>query len=177
MTSDKSVIPLFIKKPEVEDYLRYLFNAPARGPIQIHRNNDAGRFINSRITYLGYSGVKGPDECTVQIVLPLHRNSIHKNRFAYFTREDMDRINDYLLADFNLTFRAYMLVGEEWGIEKKDLLEGFMAGTGMRHVGVKYDTLKKKDYRHRKKIFNILVSSLQGLGIELNKKSISDLSP
>lgn len=118
-----------------------------------------------------------PGENVVRIILPDHRTSTDKWKYVYFTRENTDRINDFLLASFNIFFQSYMLAGDQMNIDQKDLLEAFLSGTGIRDVGKKYETFKKKDYRHRKKVHDFLVNALQVIGIHSNKKNISELSP
>lgn len=175
-----NTINLFIKKSEVEDYLRYIFKANTSGPVEITRRHYIGRYIYSIIRYSEFPvKVKEMNKYSVvDLIIPSQERAKTSDfSFLYFRPEDIDRINDYLLADFNIFFRGFMLAGEEMHIDKKDLIESFMAGTGIKEVGKKYDTLKKKDYRHRKNIFQIMVDSLYSIGVQCDKKNNQPLSP
>jgi len=161
-------IKLIIRKEEHEDYLRFVFGSQKKGPILIDRNKDIGKYISSRVRYADnpqtLRSVKG--EFLVDLILPERGLRTAASHFVHFSLEDIDKINDYLTAEFNQFFRGYMLAGEEMNIEYKDLIESFMMGIGIRNPGTKFDTLKKKDYRHRDKIHKIVVESLQRIGYQ-----------
>lgn len=167
-----SEIKFVVRKKEIEDFLRYTFDSPSRGPIQVSRLHDIGKYICSFVRHSTVPVKKPvyPDEHTVDLVIPDHPNFTHEYKYIYFTREDMVNINDYLQASFNLFFRSYMMAGEEMGFEQKQLLEAFMSATGVREVGKKFETFKKKDYRHRKKVDKIVVKSLHSIGFHSIKK-------
>ena len=161
-------IKLTVRKEEHEDYLRFVFGSPRRGPITIDRSKDIGKYISSRVRYADtpQSLKGGKEEFILELILPERGLRTAASHYVHFTQEDVDKINDYLTAEFNQFFRAYMLAGEEINIEYKDLIEAFMLGIGIRNPGTKFDTLKKKDYRHRDKIHKIVLESLQRIGYQ-----------
>ena len=177
MEQSTTILQLFVKKSVIEDYLRFIFGIK-KGPIKIHLHNDVGKLIYSMVQYSEYpKKVKiNPDEDIVEIVLPNHRLATAELNYCSWSRERMDRINEFILVDFNITFRGYMLAGREMGVQQKDLIEQFMAYTGMSDVGKKFDALKKKDYRHRLKIADLLMNSLEKIGYETGIKKFSELS-
>ena len=174
MSEYKTQLQLFIKKSVIEDHLRFIYGA-RKGPIKISRHNDVGRFIYSMVKYsdLPVRDKIKQEDSVIEIILPEYRMSTADIKYCYWTREDMDRINEFILVDFNIFFRGYMLAGEELGIQQKDLIEAFMAYTGITDVGKKFDTLKKKDYRHRLKVAEILNNSLEKIGFQNHTKIIS----
>jgi len=112
----------------------------------------------------------------VRIILPETRTGTENWKYVHFTREDMDRINDYLQATFNIFFQSYMMAGDQMKIDQKDLLEAFLTGTGISDVGKKFETFKKKDYRHRKRVHEFMVVALQRIGIQPAKIYINENS-
>lgn len=157
------IIKLNIRKEEHEDYLRFVFSSQRRGPITIDRGKDLGKYLISRVRYSElpqpFKTPKG--EFPVDLILPERGLRTASYHYVHFPAEDQDKINDFITSEFNQFFRGYMLAGEEMHIEYKDLIEAFMLGIGIRNPGTKFDTLKKKDYRHRDKIHKIMVETLQ----------------
>lgn len=161
-------IKLAIRKEEHEDYLRFIFGAPRKGAIPIDRIRDVGKYICSRVRYsdkpLPPKLLKG--DILVDLILPERGLRTATTHYLHFTQEDVDKINDFITAEFNQFFRAYMLAGMEIKLEYKDLIDAFMTGIGIRNPGTKFDTLKKKDYRHRDKIHKMMVQNLHNLGYQ-----------
>lgn len=165
-----SEIKLVLKKQEIEDFLRYTFDSKC-GPIRINRSTDIGRFIHSMVRKKEFpiSPTIYPGETIVRLILPENRTSTDEWKYIHFTREDMDRINDFLLASFNIFFQSYMLLGDGYNIDHKHLLEAFLVGANIRDVGKKFETLKKKDYRKRKRMHDFLLNTLQSIGVQTLK--------
>lgn len=161
-------IKLIIRKEEHEDYLRFVFGSPKKGPVTIDRCRDVGKYICSRVRYSDkpQSSAVAKGEFPVELILPERGLRTATSHYLYFTQEDIDKINDFLTAEFNQFFRGYMLAGEDMNMDYQDLIEAFMAGIGIRNPGTKFDTLKKKDYRHREKIHKILSENLQRVGYQ-----------
>ena len=178
MCENKTVLKLLVKKPMIEEYLRFIYGTK-KGPVKIDRHGEVGKFIYSMVKYVELPAKKmeiSEGDITIDIILPDYRLSSAERKHCYWNCEDMDRINDFVMVDFNIFFRGYMLAGKEMGVQQKDLIEAFMAYTGIKEVGKKFDTLKKKDYRHRQKIAEILNNSLEKIGFQTHTKKISDLS-
>ncbi|MFH0762257.1 MAG: hypothetical protein V2A67_12210, partial [Bacteroidota bacterium] len=126
------ILPL--KKDILVDYLRFVFNDSKTGPITVNRNEDVGKYICSmvRSKQLPVKTICPEGYYSVELILPDSTFSTAKNHFLYFTREDIEMINDHLLADFSIFFRRFMLIGDDIGIQQKDLLEAIIAGCRIR---------------------------------------------
>ncbi len=163
--SSNLLLPL--KKDILIDYLRFVFCAPRTGPIELNRTEDVGKYISSmvRSSQLPVKQICPEDYQTVELIVPDSTFSTAKNHFLYFRREDIEMINDHLMADFSIFFRRFMLIGDDIGIQQKDLLEAIIAGCKIRINEQKFEMLKKKDYRYRTKIYNYVVNSVKAINI------------
>jgi len=159
------ILPL--KKEILVDYLRFVFNASRTGPVHITRSEDIGKYICSmaRSRDLPVKQIIPEEYHQVELILPDGPYSTTKNHFLFFTREDIEMINDHLMADFSIFFRRFMLIGDDIGIQQKDLLEAIIAGCRIRINEQKFEMLKKKDYRYRTKIYNYVVQSIKLVNI------------
>lgn len=155
-------IKLLIENKINEAFLRMTFQANKTGPVKIHRNNDLGKYISSRVRQSDIP-VKQQTIGTT-IVLPVETNRTSKNHFCSFTIEDQDKINDFITAEFKLWFKTSMVVGaEDLNISKSDIIEAIIDKLKLHDEPKIFENLKKYDYRRRKKIKKYLFHTLQSI--------------
>lgn len=149
MSRDRT-ITLPLNKPHIEKYLRYIFRAPKKGPIQVFRDHEAGKYLYSRVRYTTPDQL--PRQKTghqVELVLPAHGNDLSRNHCIYYTADDITRINDYLEAIAYLDFRQMVHTGvHDLRMTRKMVIEIF---SDMVYGTDKYEMLKKDEYRRRKR--------------------------
>ncbi|MFK5856583.1 MAG: hypothetical protein QM503_10660 [Bacteroidota bacterium] len=143
-----------------EAFLRMSMNAKKTGFIQITRSNEIGKYICSR---LRYSNLPVRQSSGIIIHLPYYTLESGNSYYLYFTVEDQKKINDFLASEFNRFFRNYMLIGAEYNIQKKILLEAFIADLNLQNNSTVYQNLKKSDYRNRKKMTEFVKKAVQSV--------------
>lgn len=155
-------IKLLIENKINEAFLRMKFGANKTGPIKIHRNNDLGKYISSRVRQSDTPVKKQTIGTT--LFLPVETNRTAKNHFCHYTIEDQDKINDFITAEFKLWFKTSMVVGsEDLNLSKSDTIEAIIDELKLRDEPKIFENLKKYDYRRRKKIKKHLFKTLQSI--------------
>jgi hypothetical protein len=157
-------IPLQLRKPVFENYLRYIFNADRKGPIQVTRNHDIGRYIISMIRFAEFPQAIEAKNQAIELILPNGSFDTHENKFIFLSKEDEYKINDYISCTFNLEFKQVMIIGKELGLQQKDIIYAFMVRKKLPPNEKNFDMLKKKDYRNKQKTVKLLFESLQSIG-------------
>lgn len=149
---------LQITNPTHEAFLRAVMESKKSGPITISRTNEIGKYICSRIRYSNL-----PVRQSSGTILHLPKTTLESGSryYLYFTVEDQKKINDFLQSEFNLFFRSYMLIGDEYKIQKKLLIEGFINLHNLQNSETVYENLKKSDYRNRKKMAEFVQKAVQ----------------
>jgi len=153
---------LQITNPTHEAFLRAVMDARRTGPIPISRANEIGKYICSRIRY---SNLPVRQSSGTTLILPRTTLESGDRYYLYFTVEDQKKINDFLLSEFNLFFRSYMLIGDQHRIQKKTLIEAFITAYNLENNETVYESLKKSDYRNRKKMIEFIQKSIQSIVI------------
>lgn len=156
-------IKLLIENKVNEAYLRMIFKAKKSEAIKIHRNNDIGKYISSRVRHT--STIQTQTIGTI-LLLPNKTNSAAKSNFSYFTIEDQDKINDYIYADYKLWLKTAMVIAtDDLKFSKSDAIESIIDQLKMRNDPTFYENLRKYEYRRRSKIKKFLRNTLQCLSL------------
>ncbi len=143
-----------------EAFLRMSMNAKKTGFIQISRTSEIGKYICSRIRY---SNLPVSQSSGTLLHIPKRTLESANSYYIYFTVEDQKKINDFITSEFTRFFRNYMLIGAEYNIQKKILLEAFISDLNLQNNGTVYQNLKKSDYRNRKKMQQFVIKSVQSV--------------
>jgi hypothetical protein len=155
------VIIIPIRKQEHVDFIRNLFNGTRGLPIKITRNEFTGKFIFSLRQYsaLPKQQIIPDGYIPVAFEFPETEYSQHKKHFCYYSLENIEMINDFISAFFDLYFHIYFfdttdidhLTGsDEFGnieITKQMLVESFVVGLDMFDFSKSSETIKKREYR------------------------------
>lgn len=139
-----------------------MMGAKQKGPVQIFRNNEIGKYICSRIRY---SNLPVRQSSGTIIHLPKTTLESGNSYYLYFTVEDQKKINDFIASSFSIYFRSYMLIGDEYNIQKKILIEALIDELNLHNNETIYENLKKSDYRNRKKIKKFVLKTVELTGI------------
>lgn len=154
-------INLILKRNYYEDYLRHIFSSD--GEIVLTRTNEVGKYIYSRIREsdlpVHTSICKG--DIVIKLFIPDSHSVSFGNKFIYFSVADVELINDFISAHFDMCFYRMMLEAEKMGYEKKDALEAFLFGLGLNKFDNLYETLKKREYRKEVEIYTKLYEKLR----------------
>ncbi len=160
-------ICLILKKSYYENYLRFLFDSPT-DDIIVKRDHEVGKYLFSRVRYCHPSELKNfirKNETghQLQLVMPAHGNDLSRNYCAYFTADDMARINDFIESSAYLDFRMMVQTGNiDLKMDRKTVIEIY---SDLIFREDKYEMLKKDEWRKRKKIREWLKNSAKALSI------------
>jgi hypothetical protein len=144
-------ISLQLNKRYHENYLRFVFKSPAKGPIVVTREQELGKYLFSRVRYCA------PDQQTrvtgdhvIQLIMPSHGNDLSRNHYLYYTADDMARINDFIESMAYLDFRLMVQTGVvDLEMNRKTVIEIY---SDMVFGEDKYEMLKKDEYRKRQRV-------------------------
>lgn len=153
-------IKLNLRKSYYQNYLRFIFSCP-EGPIKINRDEDLGKYLFSRVRSSD-TPVKPVDGFHVDLILPVHSNDCTKYHFAYYSAEDMVRINDFIEATAYQDFRMMVQAGTiDLKMDRKTVISVF---SDLIFGEDKFEMLKKDEYRKRRRLLEWLQSSAKQLG-------------
>lgn len=140
-------------KPHLEAYLRYIFKTPEKeSKITIDRRLDAGLLITSNLLIAEY-----PVKCTckdnpVTLILPLmHETPLQGIHFFWISRWGEIKINDGLEYEFKMWVRRRFEIGYSKNYTQNQITEAILRGLNLRNQVVNFDTIKKNDYRNRRR--------------------------
>jgi len=172
METETNQLPIIIidLKPELHDFLIHEFGETESGLIKLHKRNDIGKFLDSMwvVSDLPVKRKFEKYNNPVKFILPIVQESqyIVRNNFVYVPLYREQQINDYLEAMFNLVIREYFVTGYEKQFKKSMIIEGILKAFNIKKNAVSFDRIKKKDYRNRENVLNLVVREIQNSVIQ-----------
>jgi hypothetical protein len=165
-----SPVQLHLKEPFYHDYLALLFkNKKAEGKIVINGRNSLGRFIHNHIQFSDTPKQSwGPSTST--IFLHLH-DAKKENTFVYFDELNTNIINRQIDITIDYDFTQFCLSAHAAGIKKKDAIQMFIRMMNLKFSPDLFDMFKKRDYRRRRKIDEMISSAMK---LTLEEVYVSD---
>jgi len=136
----------------LEQYLRKEFNSP-KGSIVVTRDNPLGKFITCH-TRWAKEKPKYRDG-SIQISIPDSRYVDQEYYYGFMTREDEKNVIDYIESQFDLSVKAFFVKGHNLKFLQKDIIDLIIGYFSLTVESNTYEMLKKRDFRNRKKIFNM----------------------
>lgn len=143
------------------DYLHHLF-AYENGAFSVFRDSPMGRFICSLVRYSDFP-VEQPIDEEKAVYFRLPRTSAMPSlfqRFCYITPEDQRKINDWLIATFDLDFTEYYYVGRNLGLQQKIVIQNFIVSRKLVSRIGETEQLKKRAYRKEEREIRTLYERL-----------------
>lgn len=165
------LIHLLIKKEIYRNYFTSIFPQDDQGHFLINRETDLGKFICAMVRYSDYP-VKDPvPEESIWLKLPTADSlRIGENRFLYFDREDIIRINDLIEVCFNIDFDRYYLAGVKAEFQKKEIFESFIVSRNLVNLMSDNEQIKKREYRSQMDLFRERVKQLRNMALYRDSK-------
>lgn len=152
--------------PMLIDYL-YHELANMDDGVMLTLDRDIGKYIYSLLT-ISPTPVSGPEtENHVVIYLPTNSWNHHfvGENFLEIVPWRKKMLENYLMADFKLRVREVFLAGYEKGFGQDKIIKAFLSMYAIKNNIINYDSIKKMDYRNRKKITDEVKRAIQ---LELN---------
>lgn len=129
------------------DYLRYLFNNDGSSPLKVSTSHEFGELLIAHARTSDRPVPTPEGSHVIEIELPLNNATQSlMNRFLYYSKADMKRLNMGLHAIFNIDFQQYYLKGLELEFSKKDIVTAFITSRKLFSTDV-YDAIHKRAYR------------------------------
>ncbi|WP_372648244.1 hypothetical protein [Draconibacterium sp.] len=144
----------FSLDPLHQAYCRHLFNSePGSKYIIVSRRSIVGKLIHSFIFPSNFPVNRPLIENPVTFVLPVKNTNhyIYKSRFIYIPKWAEEKLQDYIEADFKCWVRERFEIGYKKKFDQKEIIEAILRGLNVRNNTANYDTIKKIDYRYRRK--------------------------
>jgi hypothetical protein len=133
-----------IAKPMLIDFFKYLFHQE-NGVFIITSTIDVGKYLISRVSYSD-TPVKQA-EGSFKIKLPKTANSTAQNKYLYYTKEDVEKINFELDAAFSIDFDRFYLQGLKLNLQQKEIISDYILSRNLISAGGDIERLKKRKYR------------------------------
>ena len=161
-----STLKIYFRKDIIRDYFVSHFQGSVSSAVKITRDNDLGRFVYSLVKYSDLPVTKSPkamdDWFPLTLSLPEAKFLLDQGRFIYIPIEDIHKINDYAIAQFNLSFNSFLMMGATLNIQIKNTVDLFMQTYNINPAS--QDALIKKDFRARQEMRIKIKKVAQSLG-------------
>ncbi len=129
------------------DYIRYLFPATGDGPLKVSSCCEFGELLIAHARTSDRPICRPEGDHVIEIELPMNNATQSlANRFLYYSKADVRRLNMGLKAIFNIDLQSYYLKGLDLQLSKKDIIEAFITSRKLISSD-NYDTLHKRIYR------------------------------
>ena len=141
--------------PLLQAYCRLLFaSTPGSKYIIVSRRHIVGKLIHSFIFPSSLPVNRPLIDNPVTFVLPVRNTNhyIYKSRFIHIPKWAEEKLQDYIEADFRCWVRERFEIGYKKKFEQKEIIEAILRGLNVRNNAANYDTIKKIDYRYRRKV-------------------------
>ena len=161
------------------DYCRYLFPpVNSEGPCKVSEAHDFGKLLISHCSISDRPVAKPTGEFVLEFEFPVSNTTqTLNNKFLYFTKGDADRLNAGLKALFEIDFYSYYQKAENFGMQKKEIIDAFVTSRKLFNSDPD-DALHKRIYRQeankRKRTMKILLRRIYYLNEALDDTGITE---
>lgn len=142
------IASISITKPILIDFFKYLFKLE-NGIYTITSTKDIGKYLISRVSYSDNPIKQLPG--SIKIKLPKTTNSTAQNKYLYYTKEDLEKINFELDATFSIDFDRFYLQGLKLKMHQKEIISDYILSRNLISAQGDIEQLKKRKYREELK--------------------------
>lgn len=157
--------------PVLQAYCRFIFKSPYdtkySKQVILSRRHDIGKLIFSHIQNADIRFKQPLFTNPITFILPVPKEHVYwiRYRFIYVPRWVEEKYADGIEYEFKKWVERMFDIGYKRKLEQKDIIEAILRGLNVRNNAVNYDTIKKIDYRNRRRNeeirFNMLVNDLK----------------
>lgn len=152
--ADKPKVTIHLD-PVLEAYCRYIFQTPPhQKEIVVSRHHDVGKLIHSNVTATDLPSKSPSFVNPVVLILPVNPCNQYAFSCHFLTVSNWggQKIADGIEVDFKSWIRHRFESGYENKLEQKEIVESILRGLNLRNNSANFDTIKKIDYRNRRRI-------------------------
>lgn len=139
----------------LQDFLYHEFGQSVRDePLMINTKNDIGRFIQSMVTVTDLPHKQELKESPMEVSLPVREwnHAVFRRNFIYIPEWKQKQIRLYVESLFRLRIREFFSIGYAKGFKQDTIIRAFLEHYNIKHNALSYETVKKYDYRTRRKL-------------------------
>lgn len=150
-------------EPLLQDFLYKEFESEAKGVVVLNTRSEIGKFINSMITVSPTPPRVPCGEHNITLLLPIQEwnHFVLSGNFITVVSWKETMIRDYLTSLYRLRIREFFVVGYEKGISQDKLIKAFLELYASKCNAANYDSIKKIDFRNRKKVNKDIAKGIQ----------------
>ncbi len=140
--------------PLLESYCRLVCNSdPAEKEIRLRKNYDIAKLIHSNVITSDTPIRRPLIPHPVTFILPVDKVNHHALRFhfLYISAWGEQKIVEGIDYEFRRWIIQRFDSGYEKGYSQKIIIEAVLRGLNVRNNSANFDSIKKIDYRHRRK--------------------------
>ena len=142
--------------PVLDAYCRFVFQTPPeQKEIVVSRHHDIGKLIHSNVITRDLPIKESFSAEATVFILPVTKINHHamKCHFLYVSNWGEQKIKDGIEYEFKAWVRQRFEIGynvKRW--DRKTIIDTILRGLNLRNNAANFDTIKKIDYRNRRKI-------------------------
>lgn len=152
--------------PHLQDFLYHEFSQSTRDkPLMIDTKNDIGRFIQSMVTVTDMPRKQELKDSPIEISLPIREwnHALFRQNFIYVPEWKQKQIRLFVESLFRLRLREFFMIGYSKGFKQDLIIRSFLEYYNIKHNALNYDTVKKYDYRTRRKMRQKIAEEIESL--------------
>ena len=160
---DKPLIFIEIE-PHLADFLRHEFmQCKKSDALVVDGTNEIGMLIQAFVTVSDRPRKQEITENSIALELPTQswNHAIFEENFVYIPRWKQKQLNLFIEATFRLRIKEFFQVGYEKGFKQDMIVRAFLENYNIKNNALNYDTIKKYDYRNRRKIVKQVSEEIQ----------------
>ena len=102
-------------------------------------------------------------ENPITLFLPIQEWNHHllRENFIYIPEWKQRMLQEYIEASFRIKVREYFVVGYEKGFKQDKIIRAFLYAYNIKNNALNYETIKKYDYRNRKRVVKEVNKEIQ----------------
>lgn len=149
--------------PHLQDFLFHELKQNRNGELMADGTNDIGRMIQAMVTVTDRPRRQEIGENPFRITLPVQEwnHAIFCENFIYIPEWKQKQLRLFIEALFRLRIKEYFLVGYAKGYKQDKIIQAFLHSYNIKRNAVNYDTVKKYDYRNRRRVTAEIAGELQ----------------
>ena len=142
-------------EPHLQDFLFHELKQNRRsGELMADGTNDIGRMIQAMITV---------SDNPLRITLPVQEwnHAIFSENFIYIPEWKQKQLRLFIESEFRLRIKEFFFIGYAKGYRQDKIIQSFLHSYNIKRNALNYDTIKKYDYRNRRRITAEISRELQ----------------
>lgn len=150
--------------PHLQDFLYHELKQNRRtGELMADGTHEIGRMIQAMVTITDRPRKQELGENPFRIILPVQEwnHAIFSENFVYIPEWKQKQLRLFIEAQFRLRIKEYFFVGYSKGYKQDKIIQAFLHSYNIKRNAVNYDTVKKYDYRNRRRITAEIANELQ----------------